>query len=240
MPADAYDAAYDAHGADGYALRSRRDVTLAAIGHGPGAVLDAGMGPGRLLADLAARGWTVSGVDAAPAMVRVARKRLPGALARLHEGTIESLPFDDASFDAVVATGVLEYAQLEPALAELARVLRPGGVAAVSYPNPRAVYGVWKTRVYYPTVRAAKRAAGRPVSRLPHGSPLVDAPRFLALLRGAGLNPDDPVPTSYLLVPSPVDLLAPRASERIGRGLERARWWPGLLATQVVFPARRR
>ena len=62
---------------------------------------------------------------------------------------IESLPFADGSFDAVLATGVLEYSELERALPELARVLRPGGLAVVSYPNPRNLYGLWKTRAWY-------------------------------------------------------------------------------------------
>ena len=70
----------------------------------------------------------MSGVDLSPAMVAAARRRLPELADRLVEGPIEQLPFDTESFDAVAATGVLEYAtrDLPGAVAELARVLRPG------------------------------------------------------------------------------------------------------------------
>src|SRR5690242_2504292 len=138
-------------------LRTRMAAVLRRSGDGPGAALDAGMGPGRQWVALAARGWTVSGVDASEEMVDAARARLPEAHDRLLVAPIEALPFADDSFDLVTATGVLEYAAVPAALAEIARVLRPGGRAVVSYPNPRAVFGMWKTRAWYPAVRAGKR-----------------------------------------------------------------------------------
>ena len=161
-----YDDRYDLHDADGHALRARMSVALTLVGSGPGQVLDAGMGPGRLCAGLANQGWTVSGVDAADEMVAVARRRLPDAAARLVKAEIEVLPFPDAMFDAVTATGVLEYANVPRALAELARVLRPDGLAVVSYPNPHALYGIWKSRFWYAGIRGAKRAL-RTARRLP-------------------------------------------------------------------------
>ena len=62
-----YDRAYDAQTADGHALRARMAAVLRLVGEGPGDALDAGMGPGRLCAELESRGWTAHGVDAAPA-----------------------------------------------------------------------------------------------------------------------------------------------------------------------------
>ena len=101
------------------------------------------MGPGRLYAILGERGWTVSGIDASAEMVSLAR---PTAEARERPGlAIEAMPFEDDSFDAVVATGVLEYTIVPNALGEIARLLRPEGRAVVSYPNPRAAYRRWKT-----------------------------------------------------------------------------------------------
>lgn len=239
--AERYDRAYDARGADGYALRSRMAAVLRLLGNGPGDVLDAGMGPGRLLAELAARDWTVSGIDASREMVIAARRRLPSSAERLLEAEIEALPFPDASFDGFVATGVLEYADLESALREAGRVLRPGGLAVVSYPNPSAWYGGWKTRAWYPTVRAAKRIGRRPPLALPRGSRLVPPPGFHILLAGAGLECFQRESTSYLAIPSPLDQLLPRAAERLGVVLDRrgARF-ARVLATQVVYAARRR
>jgi SAM-dependent methyltransferase len=238
---DGYDTRYDARNADGHALRARLQVALRLIGEGPGSILDAGMGPGRLCAELAARGWTVSGVDAAPEMVAAAQARLPEAADRLVCAPIEALPFADASFNTVVATGVLEYARLRDALAELARVLRPEGRAVVSYPNPRALYGIWKGRVWYPGIRAAKRALHRGNADFPRGGPTVPPERFSALLAESGLVPERVVHTSYLVFPTPLDTALPRLTVRLGERLEGVGRMPArLLATQVVFEARKR
>jgi ubiquinone/menaquinone biosynthesis C-methylase UbiE len=229
-----YDDAYDRVNADGHALRARMDAVLRLLGHGPGTILDAGMGPGRLCAELADRGWTVSGIDASTEMVAAAGRRLPDAADRLVQAEIETLPFESESFDAVAATGVLEYADVRRALAELARVLRPGGRAVVSYPNPSALYAHWKTRVYYPAVRGVKRAAGKRVRDLPQGAGVIPPPRFTPLLVAAGIEPNDIVYTSYLVVPSPLEDLVPALAARISSGLEGGRG-ARRLATQVVY-----
>jgi len=235
-----YDAAYDQASADGYALRSRMRAVVALVGEGSGDLLDAGMGAGRLLGELAARGWTVSGIDASAEMVEAARDRLPDAAARFHIGPIERLPFPDASFDVVTATGVLEYTLVTPALTEVVRVLRPGGRAIVSYPNPRAAYGLWKTRVWYPGVRGAKRAFGRANPQMPHGAGELPQARFVAALEGAGLEPRRAVYTSFVPLLTPVEQLLPRFSVALGERLERRA--PGtrkLFGTQIVYEAAR-
>ena len=238
--ARSYDEAYDARGADGHALRARMEAALRLAGHGPGEALDAGMGPGRLLAELAAQGWSVSGVDPAEKMVAVARRRLPEAASRLVAAQAEQLPFADASFDLVLTTGVLEFTDLPRALVELARVLRPGGRAVVSYPNGRSLYGAWKTRVFYRGVRIAKQLARRPRQTLPKGSGLVSLARFRALLASAGFVVESVEYTSFLVLPSPLDVLLPGATEALGSRLEGS--GPGLgrlLATQLVLAARK-
>ncbi len=239
--ADRYDAAYDALDADGHALRARLSAVLRLVGRGPGRILDAGMGPGRLTWELDRAGWTVSGVDSTAEMVAIAQQRLPAARDRLSVAKIDELPFPDDSFDAVVATGVLEYSGPERALRELARVLRPEGRAVVSYPNPSAVYGIWKTRVFYPLVRTAKRGLHRGSIRLPRGAPIVGPAAFERLLEGAGLSTEERVYTSYLPTISPLDAALPRLTARIGQRLEHSGDRLGrLLATQVVFAARKR
>ena len=233
-----YDSRYDAVNAEGHALRARLTAVLRCLGSGPGEVLDAGMGPGRLCGELALRDWTVSGIDASGEMVEVARERLPDRAAALLQAEIEALPFDDESFDAVAATGVLEYADVPRALAELARVLRPGGIAVVSYPNPEAWYAIWKTRVFYPAVRAAKGLLDR--GKPPAGSGLRLRPaQFTRLLRLYGLEPTEVIPASFLVVPSPLDELLPVASERVARMLEGRQSTSRRFATQIVFAARK-
>lgn len=233
-----YDASYERPA--GYALRSRMAAVLQLIQQGPGRVLDAGMGPGRLLDELVRRGWTVSGIDASVEMVAAARSRLPEAADRLAHAKIEGLPFADGSFDAVVATGVLEYTDLESAIAELQRVLRPGGLAVVSYPNPGNFYWTWRTAVWYPLVRAAKRVLRRPPLVFPRPSQQASPARFREHLTAGGLQPEETVYTSFLVVPSPLDKLLPRTNERLGLRLERNRIRFGpRFAGQAVYAARK-
>jgi ubiquinone/menaquinone biosynthesis C-methylase UbiE len=92
----------------------------------PGRALDACCGTGRLSAPLVERGHSVVGVDSCPAMLARAAARVPAA--RLALGSLDRLPFETAAFDlAVCALALTHQPALAPALAELARVVRPGG-----------------------------------------------------------------------------------------------------------------
>lgn len=232
-----YDRRYDRHNVAGYALRSRMDVVVRLVGDGAGEALDAGMGPGRLCVQLAERGWRVSGVDASREMVAVARTRMPETRSRLRCGRVEALPFADESFDVVTATGVLEYSNVPASLRELTRVLRPGGRAVVSYPNPHALYGIWKTRAWYPATRATKRTLRRPNPDMPQGAGEISPGRFEEALRRAGLEPVSRSAASYLTVPTPLDELLPQLTTALGRRLERTGRSAHLFATQIVYAA---
>lgn len=93
-------------------------------------VLDAGCGMGQWAVALAGRYERVVALDPNPARLRVAR-RLAAELGSGNVdclcGRIESLPFPEASFDAVFCYGVIMFADLDRALAEFHRVLEPGG-----------------------------------------------------------------------------------------------------------------
>ncbi|AEE44573.1 class I SAM-dependent methyltransferase [Cellulomonas fimi] len=104
-------------------------------------VLDAGCGAGALTARLRDRGATVSGFDASAAMVALARERLGDDVDVRVAALGEPLPYDDASFDDAVSSLVLHYLEdWGPALAELRRVLRPGGRLVVAVHHPFADY----------------------------------------------------------------------------------------------------
>jgi SAM-dependent methyltransferase len=93
-------------------------------------VLDAGCGDGALARLAASRGAEVTGIDSDPAMLAAARRRAAkaGAAATFLEGRVEHLPFPNASFDIIAAVTVLCFvADAAGAVAEMARVLRPGG-----------------------------------------------------------------------------------------------------------------
>jgi SAM-dependent methyltransferase len=100
-------------------------------------ILDAGCGSGPLFAALRDRGAIVTGFDKSAGMVELARRRL-GDDADLRVAELGSpLPFPDATFDDVTASLVLHYLEdWGPALAELRRVLKPGGRLIVSVDHP--------------------------------------------------------------------------------------------------------
>jgi SAM-dependent methyltransferase len=96
------------------------------------ATLDAGCGEGRVGADLARRGHRVVGVDSSSGMVALAAERHEA-----HVADAAALPFEDASFDLVVAyMSLMNFDDPEEAVREIARVLVPGGrfCAAVIHP----------------------------------------------------------------------------------------------------------
>jgi len=89
-------------------------------------LLDVGCGSGLAMVLAAERGAMPSGIDISPGLLGVARERLPQA--DLREGDMEELPFADAAFDAVIGINAFQFAGDPPrALAQAARVLRPGG-----------------------------------------------------------------------------------------------------------------
>jgi len=119
-----------------YEKRWRRYVdasaeqALAALAPRPGErILDAGCGTGVLLRRIAAAapGVRLDGVDASPDMLAQARLKAPPGTA-FEQADVRHLPFADHTFDAVVIGSVLHFLpDAETALAEAARVLRPGG-----------------------------------------------------------------------------------------------------------------
>ena len=106
-------------------------------------ILDAGCGSGPLFAALRDRGAIVTGFDSSTGMLEQARQRLgDGADLRMAE-LGRPLPYPDGAFDDVVASLVLHYLEdWGPALAELRRVLKPGGRLIASVDHPFAIVGL--------------------------------------------------------------------------------------------------
>jgi ubiquinone/menaquinone biosynthesis C-methylase UbiE len=113
-------------------------------------VLDAGCGSGPLSEALRAQGADVVGFDVSAAMVDLARKRL-GEDADLRVADLAApLPFADAEFDDVVASLVLHYLEdWSGPLAELRRVLKPGGRLIVTVNHPAAYAIVYPEADYF-------------------------------------------------------------------------------------------
>ena len=139
-----------------------QDLILELIGTVDGKqVLDVGCGDGVLSFELARQGAKVTGLDADPTMIAAARKRgeADRASVRLVEGRAERLPFADASYDIVVAVTVLCFVpDAKAAVAEMARVLRPGGRLVVGELGRWSLWaGIRRLRGWFgsPTWRAA-------------------------------------------------------------------------------------
>lgn len=93
-------------------------------------VLDVGCGQGIDLCELGLAGARVTGIDLTPRHIELARlhAQQAGIDADIVEGDAEQLPFESDSFDRVVSNGVLHHMpDIEAALREIRRVLRPGG-----------------------------------------------------------------------------------------------------------------
>jgi SAM-dependent methyltransferase len=103
-------------------------------------ILDAGCGSGPVSVSLRDRGAIVSGFDSSPGMLAIARRRLGGGADLRVADLGEPLPYADGAFDDVVASLVLHYLEdWGPALAELRRVLTPGGRLIASVEHPFAI-----------------------------------------------------------------------------------------------------
>ena len=124
-------------------------------------MLDVATGTGLVAAELIRqKECTVVGLDQSAEMLAVARRELPQV--ELVEASAESLPFEDASFDALTFTYLLRYVDDPGAtLGELARVVRPGGtIASLEFAVPRGVWNpLWR---FY--VGAVLPTAGRSIA----------------------------------------------------------------------------
>ncbi len=144
------------------------------------AVLEIGCGDGDLAVTLAAEGARVAAIDISDEMLAAARQRAASAdvTVDFRRGAAQSIPFDDESFDVVVAMTILCFVpDARPVFREIARVMKPGGRLVIGE------LGKWSTWAAERRIRAWM------------GSPLwkrgvFRTPRELeGLARSAGLEP---------------------------------------------------
>ncbi len=101
-------------------------------------LLDVGCGLGMQSARFALRGWEAYGVDASDQMLRLGQFRFPAVhkKVRLARGIAEALPFRSGFFDVVMCQGAMDhFAERRAFVAEVERVLKPGGHFVVALAN---------------------------------------------------------------------------------------------------------
>jgi demethylmenaquinone methyltransferase/2-methoxy-6-polyprenyl-1,4-benzoquinol methylase len=162
----------------------------------PGRALDVATGTGDLAIELASRGAEVVGVDFSEGMLEIARKKAPQI--QFRTGNALALDFPDNEFDAAtVGFGARNFDDLDRGLAEMARVVRPGGrVVVLEITNPQkpplsTFFRIWFDSI----VPLLGKLAGDP-----------DAYEYL--------------PNSVKRFPSPRDL----GGKMVAAGMEDVRW----------------
>ncbi len=101
------------------------------LGEQPLSVLELGAGTGKLTRVIAKLGHDVHATDPDPAMLEILEREIPGV--RTAEAGAEDIPLGDASVDAVIAGQAFHWFDLDRALPEIARVLRPGGHVCLTW-----------------------------------------------------------------------------------------------------------
>jgi SAM-dependent methyltransferase len=153
---------------------------------GPGtALLDVGCGAGLACTLAAARGAQVTGLDATPELLAIARQRLPGVDLQL--GDMESLPYPDHRFDVVTGFNSFQYAA-NPirALREAKRVAKAGGQVVI------AVWGSLEETQAAGYLQALGSLLPPPPPGAPGPFALSEPEALAALVRQAGLEPRQP------------------------------------------------
>ena len=196
-------AVYDTH--TGSFTSSAIDPLLDAARVTPGlTILDVCCGTGQATGLAASRGARVTGVDISREMIALARAKLPACQFRV--GDAEALPFDDQTFERVICNfGLFHLPEPDRAIAEAARVLRPGGIFAFTTwrgPDvsplfkivPEAVHAHGKLDVGLPPAPPPFRLANREESAAAMRAAgfgelsFVDVPAVFACKRGEVLD----------------------------------------------------
>ena len=143
--------------------------------------LEIGCGWGTFSAWLADQGADVIGADFAPVAIEKARELHQRPRLRFEVQDIESLPYDDGAFDLVVSCETIEHVPHPPvAVAELARVLRPGGTLLLTTPNYLSLTGLH--RLWREATGRKWDEGGQPIAHF------TVHPKTMRWVRAAGLR----------------------------------------------------
>ena len=204
-----------------FSFRSQKRIVIELLAGAKGRLLEIGCGPAVMTPELLAMGFEVTGIDVSSEMVRRAGQRMAGhpleKRCRFALGDVERLQYPGGTFNAVLCMGVLEYLpRYGRALAEMCRVLVPGGVVILTVPNRASAYHV--ARAGYAGLRSLeRRLRGRDAPEGVAHNRCVPW-KFDRELTDAGLRKVQSQACNFIFFP--LQELLPRASESLNRALE--------------------
>ncbi len=176
-----------------------------------------------MIQGLRKKGYEIDCVDAAPEMVALAAKEVkndPNVHTQVED--VHALTYKDNTFDALTAMGLVEYLEDQAtAMREMARVLKPGGVALITFPNRYSLWRFWATTlrtVFYPLRMLYKKIARKPLYPIRHREYTPKQAR--AYMLSYGLIPARTVYYNYKIIPFPFDKIFPNMTVAQSRLLE--------------------
>jgi SAM-dependent methyltransferase len=206
-------------------FRAQLAIVMAMLANETGTILVIGCAAGSEVTELRNRKFEVVGIDLSQRMLGLARRRFAGDQGvRFCRADIECLPFGDGAFDHVICLGVFEFLQdYSRSLAEIHRVMRPGGLAVFAVPSRISLYNITE-RLVNKTIRPlwapAKRILfpGKPRSSEPPVRRNLCVPwSFRRLLQQHGFDPTRDGYSNFFIYP--LDRF-PRLDERVAASLE--------------------
>lgn len=201
------------HVADHYAterehlpyFRSQLAIAQSMLARESGRILDIGCAAGGEITGLRTLGFRVVGMDFSPQMLYFAHRRFGNDPdVQFCRADIEHIPFPEQSMDHVVCLGVFEFLpDYGPALREIHRILRPGGLALFAIPSATSLSAL-TDRVVNLTIRPLWRAAKRlrstkAATGVPFSRNLCVPSRYRALLRQYSLEPERSAYSNFFL-----------------------------------------
>lgn len=168
-------------------------------------------------------------------MLQAARDALGGERVCLAQVDAETLPFGNHEFDVVVALGVAEYILPPEAwLAEIARVLRLGGTATLTFPHGQCVarrigqFLRWVSRLSRPLRERSRTGSGAELKQ-----PLRSPRTFDSLLKGSDFRKMGSVFCGVRVIPRPLNRY--RRLNELADRLESVQWFSGLRMFGCVY-----
>ena len=222
-------------------LYLRHQYVLKMVEQKDGKALDIGCGSGAMVRDLLDRGYTITAADISQDMLDATSKtvsdhpRKEGVTYTLQD--IEKMNLSSETFDLIICTGVIEYLKTDDnAIKELARVLKPGGVAFISTQNKASLIRIFEEALYFVLPTRLKNKIVTVKQHHCHVPWKLDQ-----MLKSAGLERVDFAYHHFYPIPIPFDRLVPRFCVWAGKKMERwhKKGFAWMLSTGYVTKVRK-